>query len=226
MMKFWFMIIKATNRTCFVFDLDDTLYHEIDFLKSAFTFIARDLEPDSHFHLFEEMLYIFKTGGNAFEYVINRFPDKNLRVDTLLDTYRSHIPQISLKEGVLKMLISIKEKSGRTGIITNGRKITQHNKIKALGLDKLIDEIIISEEFGVGKPDEAVYKYFQKNDSQGQFYYFGDNFKIDFLAPKKLHWCCIGVLDDGNIHMPDMTIFSQEYVPHLFIREFTEIEII
>lgn len=220
------MIIQATNKSCFVFDLDDTLYHEIDFLKSAYAFISRDLEPESHASLFDDMIYTYKTGGNTFQYLINRFPEKRLTVDMLLEIYRNHTPEISLREGVMQMLIRIKEKKSRTGIITNGRKITQQNKIRALGIESLIDEIIISEEFGYEKPDEAAYRYFQKDDTQRQFYFFGDNIKIDFLAPKKLNWCCIGVLDDINIHLPDLTMFSQEYIPHLFIREFTEIEII
>jgi putative hydrolase of the HAD superfamily len=220
------MIIKATNNTCFVFDLDDTLYKEIDFLKSAFEFIAKDLDPDLSQNLFDEMLNTYDTGGNAFQYLVGRFPDKNLSVDKLLETYRNHIPLISLREGVMQMLINIKEKKARTGIITNGRKITQHNKIRALGIDNLIDDIIISEEFGFEKPDPAAYRYFQKDDSQGQYYFFGDNLKIDFIAPKKMNWCCIGILDDSRIHKTDLSLFSQEYIPHLFIRKFTEIEII
>lgn len=220
------MIIKATNETRFVFDLDDTLYYELDFLKSAYECIARDLVSGSYIQLFDKMLNIFMTGGNAFDYVINRFPEKNLTIEKLLHTYRNHFPELTLKDGVLNLLSAIKVKGGRTGIITNGRKITQYNKIKALGLNEFIDDIIISEEFGVGKPDAAVYRYFENLNFKTQFYYFGDNLKIDFLAPKKLNWCCIGIIDDGNINIPALDTFPQEYLPHFFIRNFTEIEII
>lgn len=124
------------------------------------------------------------------------------------------------------MLVKIKSKNSKIGIITNGRSITQRNKIGALGLGQLIDETIISEEFGFEKPNEAVYKYFLKKDYKWQFYYFGDNLKNDFITPKKLDWCCIGVIDENSIHKFNVSEFSREYLPHIFIKEFSEIEII
>jgi putative hydrolase of the HAD superfamily len=53
------MIIEANDRSYFVFDLDDTLYSEIDFVKSAFKFIAFNTEPDIALELFENMLELF-----------------------------------------------------------------------------------------------------------------------------------------------------------------------
>lgn len=220
------MIIKANPETYFVFDLDDTLYSEIDFLKSAFKYIASRIDSNSCFQLYEEMFHLFKSGGNAFEYIIEKFPEKMNTIEKLLDLYRNHSPEISLKEGVLEMLVKIKIKNGKIGIITNGRSVTQRNKIEALGLDQFIDETIISEEFGFEKPNEAIYKYFLKKEQKWQFYYFGDNLKNDFIAPKKLNWCCIGVIDENNIHKFNVTEFSNEYLPHIFIEKFTEIEII
>ncbi|MEI6048939.1 MAG: HAD family hydrolase [Bacteroidota bacterium] len=219
------MTIKADRGTCFVFDLDDTLYYEIDFLKSAYKSIAFAIEPESHTRLFNEMLKVFRSGANTFEYLIERFPEKNLTRENLLYLYRNHLPEIALKKGVLEILIKIKNNKGRTGIITNGRSITQRNKIKALGIEQFIDETIISEEVGYEKPGESVFRYFPEKTGE-QFYYFGDNMNKDFIAPKKLGWCCIGVLDKKNIHSQNISDFSIEYLPHIFINMFTEIEII
>ena len=220
------MIIKADFRTCFVFDLDDTLYYEVDFLKSAYRYIASNVDTESFMQLSEEMYGIYRSGGNAFEYIINKFPEKHISKDYLLAMYRNHLPQIHLNNGVLEMLEKIKLKNGTVGIITNGRSITQRNKIKSLGLEPFTDIIIISEEIGFEKPNEMVYKDFLKKKSISQFYYFGDNLTNDFISPRILGWCCIGIINENNINKSDITVVSQECLPHLFIKEFSEIEII
>jgi putative hydrolase of the HAD superfamily len=43
------------------------------------------------------------------------------------------------------------------GIVTNGPSKLQRGKIEGAGLHQLIDEIFISEEFGSGKPDAAIF---------------------------------------------------------------------
>jgi putative hydrolase of the HAD superfamily len=220
------MIIKADSKSCFVFDLDDTLYHEIDFLKSAYYTIAKEISVDCKDILYNEMLNIYFSGGNPFRFLIEKYPEKNLTLEKLLYLYRNHYPIISLKEGVLLTLMNIKKNKGNTGIITDGRSITQHNKIQSLGLGSLIDRIVISEEFGAEKPAPDLYQSFMDNEVVKQYYYFGDNLSKDFIAPKKLGWYCIGILDDRNIYKKDLSEFTAEFLPHTFITEFTEIGII
>jgi putative hydrolase of the HAD superfamily len=220
------MIIEADYRSYFVFDLDDTLYSEIDFVKSAFKFIAFNIEPDLSFMLYEKMLQLFLSGGNAFSYLLGKFPEKQKTIDDLLSLYRNHIPVISLKEGVFEMLTKIKSKNSQIGLITNGRYITQRNKIEALKLEQIIDDTVISEQFGFEKPNEEVFRYFQMKYQKSSFFYFGDNLKIDFISPKKLGWYCIGIIDENAIHRFSIDDFSQDYLPHAFIKKYTEIEII
>jgi putative hydrolase of the HAD superfamily len=220
------MIIEVDDRSYFVFDLDDTLYSEIDFVKSSFKYIACNIEPDLSLELYDKMLQLFLSGANVFSYIIEKFPGKQKSMDELLNLYRNHFPDITLKEGVFEMLKKIKSKNGRIGLITNGRQITQRNKIEALGLKKIIDDTIISEEFGFEKPNEEAFRYFENKHKKFKFYYFGDNLKIDFVSPKRLGWYCIGVIDENSIHRSIITEFSQAYLPHAYIRKFTEIDII
>jgi putative hydrolase of the HAD superfamily len=220
------MIIKVNNNSFFVFDLDDTLYLEIDFLKSAYHSISNEISPEISKSLYDEMLKIHSSGGNTFEYLIKKLPEKNLTIEKLLYLYRNHYPDILLREGVLELLIKIKKKNGKIGMITDGKSITQRNKIKALGLEKLIDKLVISEEFGCEKPASSLYESFIEKDATTQFYYIGDNINKDFISPKKLSWCCIGVLDKRSIHKQKLSEFAIEYLPHFFINDFKEIEII
>src|SRR4030066_174908 len=215
------MIIKAESETYFVFDLDDTLYNEIDYLVSAYKAIAARIEPVDHVRLYSKMFKIFVSGGNAFNYVIEKYPGQHLTIPWLLDLYRNHSPEISPRKGVLEMFSLIKSKNSKIGIITDGRSTTQRNKIKALGIEHFIDETIISEEFGREKPHESLYKYLIDKNPWGKFYYFGDNIEKDFITPKKLAWSCIGVNDKKNIRSFDYSEFSNDYLHHCFISKFT-----
>ena len=221
------MIIKADHNSCFVFDLDDTLYSEIDYLKSGYNFIANEISPDQSENLYQQMMNIYMESGNAFKYLLEKFPEKNLTIEKLLYLYRNHNPLISLRIGVLNMLNEIKERNATIGVITDGRGLTQRNKIQALGIMDYIDKLIISEEIGKSKPSPELFNLFiEKENTQKQFYYFADNPAKDFIIPKKLSWCCIGVTVEDNIHSKKLFEFSHEFLPHIFIRDFTEIEII
>ncbi len=220
------MIIKADSESYFIFDLDDTLYRERDFLKSAYYSICHELFPENALNLYNEMLGIHLSGGNAFNFLIEKYPAKKISLEKLVYLYRNHFPDISLREGVLEMIQALKSRESKFGIITDGRKITQRNKVEALGIGKLIDKLLISEEFGESKPAPALYESFMKSENQKQFYYIGDNIHKDFVTPKKLGWFCIGILDSENVHRQILSEVSNEYLPHIFIKSFTEIGII
>lgn len=199
------------------FDLDDTLYKEIDYLKSAYREIA--VYAAEHCHecsdpvailahkAYEVMLAAYQEGQNAFE-ELNKFLGLNLPVSDYLYIYRNHKPKIALSDDVVRMLDSLKEQSVRMGLITDGRSVQQHNKIEALGLRRWIDDadIVVSEEFGSEKPELANYEYFMKRYPEcHDFTYIGDNPGKDFIAPNALGWMTICLKDDGrNIHRQEV----------------------
>src|SRR5690606_20317114 len=108
----------------------------------------------------------------------------------LLEIYRNHVPQIDLSEDTKEILLKIKETGYKLGLITDGRSITQRNKLKALEIEELFDKIIISEEFGSTKPDERNFKAFLM-DEIDEYFYVADNPKKDFIVPNKLGWTSI-----------------------------------
>jgi putative hydrolase of the HAD superfamily len=220
------MIIKADSESYFVFDLDDTLYRERDFLKSAYYAICNEIFPENALNLYNEMVAIHISGGNAFSFLIEKYPAKKISLEKLLYLYRNHFPNISLREGVLEMIQAFKSRDSKFGIITDGRVVTQRNKVEALGISQLVDKLLISEEFGASKPAAELYESFMESDKQKQFYYIGDNILKDFVTPKKLGWFCIGILDSENVHGQKLSEVSNEYLPHVFIKSFTEIGII
>ena len=50
------MQIKIDSTTFFVFDLDDTLFQEMDFLKSAYSHISSKISATDHQDIYDEML--------------------------------------------------------------------------------------------------------------------------------------------------------------------------
>lgn len=200
MQKFWWKIMQ--NNKYVIFDLDDTLVSEIDFLKSAYYYIAAQLGKDN---LYEQMLEKYFAREDVFQFVEYEY---GVLKSDLLHYYRTHEPNITLKNGAEELLSFLKDKNYKLGLITDGRSVSQRNKLKALGIENYFDKIIISEEFGSEKPDENNYKVFVEDSHT--YFYIGDNFTKDFIAPNRLGWTTIALLDDGqNIHKQELV--SDEY---------------
>lgn len=207
------------STTTIVFDLDDTLVKEIDFLKSAFFEIANSIEAEVS-SLYHQMLVWYFDNENVFQKLVQLYPD--LSMDLLKSKYRHHQPNFEKYSYVKDFLSELKQNRYRIGLITDGFSITQRNKISSLGIGGLFDLIVISEEFGSEKPNEENYKVFHQFNSD-TYYYVGDNLKKDFVTPNKLGWVTICLLDDGNnIHSQNFDI-EEFYLPKYKIKDLSEL---
>ena len=188
-----------------VFDLDDTLYKEQDYLHSAYRDIAAQIESRYGLEgVFDQMLRWWQEGENVFQHLIDAY-GLDMTVDDLLTLYRSHVPAIRFDEET-KHLLDYLHRIAVIGLITDGRSLTQRHKIEALGLSAYMDEedILISEETGYEKPSEVPYRHFMARYPARTYCYIGDNPAKDFVAPDRLGWTSICLLDDGrNIHPQD-----------------------
>ncbi len=217
------MDIQVDSQTAIVFDLDDTLYNEIDFLKSAYKELSEKLAPNSWQKLFSNLFSRYRNKENVFEYVAEVY---GVSKSELIDAYRNHLPKIKPFDGVIDLINQIKEKEGKVGIVTDGRSITQRNKIKALGIIDDIDFIVISEEIGSEKPNEKNFVLIEKELDCRINYYIADNIKKDFITPKRMGWKTIGLIDNGlNIHSSANEYYNEAYLPHDFISSITELTI-
>lgn len=194
-----------------IFDLDDTLFYEVDFLKSAYKEIAYTISKNNEaLALYEQMLEMYHKEGNVFDFLQSHYT--NFSKEKLLEMYRNHFPTIKLNEGAFEIIKFCKSKKYKTGIITDGRSVTQRNKLKALNIEHLFDKIIISEEFGSSKPDRRNFLAFQDENIE-QFFYIADNPKKDFVTPNQLGWTTVCLLNKGqNIHSQVFTV-EKEYLP-------------
>lgn len=203
-----------------IFDLDDTLFYEIDYLKSAYKEIAYRLDNHNSEGLAKEMYEWHGNGKNVFELLVERY--LTVSKNNLLDWYRNHIPNIKLIDGASDLLINLKSKGYGLGLITDGRSVTQRSKLRALGIEDIFDLIIISEEFGSSKPDRRNFLAFVE-DANLSYFYIADNLQKDFVTPNALGWSTIALKDKGiNIHQQDFEI-PEEFRPKFVVERLVDV---
>jgi putative hydrolase of the HAD superfamily len=208
-----------------VFDLDDTLYKEIDYQSSGFRAVCAWIYD----------IYGLDLTLNLKKLLASRTPDvlgglcqsaglHSSVKETLLWIYRIHQPTIQLAPGVTHFLNEL-EANSQAAILTDGRSITQRLKLKALGLDHL--PIYISEEYGSEKPAPARFELIMREMPAAQYVYVGDNLEKDFIAPNKFGWVTVCLRDNGsNIHKQIPPEQSINQKPKFWIEDFSELKAI
>lgn len=150
-----------------LFDLDETL---LDRTTSLIAFLAdqhsrfgsrlgacsfsdwrdRFLAIDARGHVHKSIVYpaiLSEFGG-----------DLSLK-DELLADYRSQCSAFARPfSGMADTLQQLRSRGLRIGIVTNGETEFQSRHIKALGLEPMVDAILISQAEGLRKPDKALFQ--------------------------------------------------------------------
>ncbi|WP_035587990.1 HAD family hydrolase [Hippea jasoniae] len=178
-----------------VFDLDDTLYDEIDFVKSGFLEISEYLGSSHYFDfMWEEFL---KAGsGKIFNKLIDRFKI-SIPLQKLIEIYRFHKPKISLREDASNILGRIK---CNISLITDGHYIMQKNKFYALNLNLYIKKPIFSDFLHSHKLEVKPFLEVMKLFPNDEYVYIGDNPQKDFTIPKRLSWITIRLKNKRGIY--------------------------
>jgi len=173
-----------------IFDLDDTLYSEKDYVRSGYREVAQLLPQIENCQ--ERLWTAFLQGKPAIDTVLREAGLESGQIkEKCLNAYRSQRPRISLYEGVEQMLMLLRSSGIQIGIITDGRPEGQRNKLEALGLYPLVDHVLITDELGserFRKPNDIAFRIMQTqfNVPYEQMLYVGDNPNKDFQAPKQL----------------------------------------
>ena len=180
-----------------VFDLDDTLYDEIDFVKSGFYEISQFLKDKKYFD-FMWNEFCQNGSGKVFDKLIDKF-NLNISLQKLIEIYRFHKPDIKLpKESIELLKFSQKYK---IALISDGHYIMQQNKFYALKLEKFIEFPLFTDYYHTKKPDMKAFKIvMQRYINEKDFIYISDNPKKDFIAPNKLDWKTIRYKNPKGIY--------------------------
>jgi HAD superfamily hydrolase (TIGR01549 family) len=193
-----------------IFDLDDTLYSEKQYVKSGYKAVARLLGDES---LADKLWFHFEDGKAAIDELLSELNCMERKAECL-EVYREHIPEIKLYDGVTELIEKLKNENIKVGIITDGRVSGQKKKIHALGLDKLVEDIIVTDELGgvqFRKPCDIAFRIMQNRwrIPYEQMVYVGDNANKDFQAPKQLGMRSIWFQNEDGLYQSKTTDISR-----------------
>lgn len=181
-----------------IFDLDDTLYSEKEYVRSGYKAVSDYLGGG-----YEEKLWdYFNSGKQAIDEILIELGRENEK-STALNIYRNHKPLIHLYPNVADMIERLKEKGIKVGIITDGRPLGQKNKLDSLGVD--VDSVIITDELGgiqFRKPCDIAFRIMmtQWKMNPADIVYIGDNPVKDYQAPKQLGMRFIWFRNSDGVH--------------------------
>lgn len=219
------MLIKAV-----VFDMDDTLFMEEDYIHSGFKVIDKWVK--NHFGTpgFYNLAFCFFANGER-ELIFNKVLSKmNLNFDDeviqhMVNIYRSHVPEISLLNDASWILDKLYKKV-KLGLISDGFYNSQIQKVKALNLNTRFDSIILSDKYGRDrwKPSSVPFEEarMELKCEHHECVYVGDNIKKDFIMAKKLGWTTIQVIRNHGIY--SNIKMEPAYQAHYQISNLTELK--
>jgi FMN phosphatase YigB (HAD superfamily) len=140
----------------FIFDLDNTIYNEEDYLFQAYSAIAEKFATETAIHnreqLFRLLMDIYRKDGR--EKLFNKFLGTSgfneTHLPICLDILRTFKPAhpIELDLNTRHLLLSLKERNKLIFVLTNGNPDQQRNKIGNLnweGLDRHINFVFANE---------------------------------------------------------------------------------
>jgi putative hydrolase of the HAD superfamily len=184
----------------FVFDLDDTLYPEREFVLSGFNAVSSWLFNHKGISGFFDLAWQFYERGhrgNVFNLVLEKLKINcnPSFMDQLVEVYRSHLPSLDLFEDASWAIDFFQNK--KMAIITDGYFQTQVRKVEALGIKDKFACILYTDEFGRDwwKPSPLPYqKVMDFFRCEGrQCLYVADNPSKDFISAKRLGWHTIRI---------------------------------
>jgi putative hydrolase of the HAD superfamily len=201
-----------------VFDLDDTLYPEIEFVQSGFKAVAQyfhALHPKhSTESLYTLMLQELEQNGRGkvFDVLLESLGCKSKKmVRKALSIYRMHIPTLTLPQESKEILEYFTTQNIPLYIVTDGNKIVQANKIKALNVEKFLKKSFITHRYGKIHAKPSPYCFVKIAEREGVEYedivYIADNSNKDFVAIKKLGFRTIRIKQGMFEHVQN----SKEY---------------
>ncbi|HWV12505.1 MAG TPA: HAD family hydrolase [Sphingobium sp.] len=192
-----------------VFDLDDTLYLERDYVLSGLRAVGRWSRNALGIEdLGEIMRARFEAGfrTHIFDHSLQEIgitPSPPL-IARMLETYRQHRPDIRLAADAEHFLAARNQRTG-FAVITDGFLDAQRRKIRALGLyGRGIHLGICTDRWGREwwKPNPRAFEHVEQlfGRSGAALTYVADNPSKDFTAPRSLGWRTVQIARPDRIH--------------------------
>ena len=191
------MIAAMKDRDlCLVFDLDDTLYLEREYVRSGFAAVGHWAARHLGVSDFSERAWQLFEGGRrsvVFDVLLRESgwnPSPEL-IAQMVEIYRTHTPQISALPDAIDCLSSF-HGTGILALISDGPPTSQQLKLRALKLEHFFDVVVFTGVWDqtFAKPHPRSFELVQAGLalSDRRFIYVADNPRKDFIAPAALGW--------------------------------------
>lgn len=167
-----------------VFDLDDTLYEELAYVRSGFRAVAA--WGEERFGLdatasFDRLNHLLETEGRG--HVFDRWLAGRGSVREAVRVYRHHQPDITAWDAALRTLGALQDYP--LYLVTDGHKVVQANKLKALGIAPLFRHCYLTHRYGIAhaKPSPRCFELIRRRErcAWEDLAYVGDNPAKDFV---------------------------------------------
>lgn len=186
LMKMWYRFMIRVV----LFDLDDTLFSEEEYIKSGYKYISTIIGKTHHLNekkVYNDLYSLYKIDSkNVFNRLLAKYGIKYTRQDIseLVSQYRNHTPNITFYDDVIPAITELKKMGIKVGIISDGYLSTQLNKARVLRLHELFDKVIFTDELGreYWKPNPKAFELMKEyfNVNYDEMMYVGDNPEKDF----------------------------------------------
>lgn len=193
--------------TVVVFDMDDTLYPEAEFVRSAHRAVAERAWQDWGVDIEPELRRRFAAGqrGDLMSASLAsmgiKIPNDYVRT-VLVPTYREHSPSIRPYVETIPVLTTLRQRGHRLALLTDGWAAVQRRKLDALGLADFFEEIVFTDELGrdAWKPSPKGFECILTSLSvrADEALYVSDNPLKDFAGPHYLGMRTVRIVRPGT----------------------------
>ena len=163
-----------------LFDLDDTLHYDRSSVTEAAIIVAETISGLhrcdvntlyegflSELELFWEELKVASAAAPEnprAEMWKSALKSVGITVPGLAESAAQHFEVIRISKsrllpGVIDLLVYLRQRGVRVGILTNGLKITHEAKIKALQIHPYVNGIFLSDNIGTAKPNSEAFAF-------------------------------------------------------------------
>ncbi len=140
-----------------IFDLDDTLHREQRWIMSGFSALACHLERSYELDardVFKRLVGSLRA-GHRHAALQALCADLDLPEDSIpnwVAIIRLHEPRLRLPASTVDALTDLRS-TWRLAVLTNGLPAVQARKVRALGVEPLVDAVVYAGHYGGGKPE-------------------------------------------------------------------------
>jgi putative hydrolase of the HAD superfamily len=218
-----------------VFDLDDTLYPERDYVFSGFRCVAAWAETHCNIPAMEgyqHLTSLYESGvrGDTFNRWLQSYQRSLHFVPELVETYRRHTPTLELFPAMGPLLANL-HKLFRLGLVSDGYWDVQKRKFAALKISNYFDAVVFSDEWGREAWKPSPFPFLTIVERLGlpahEIVYVADNPTKDFYGARQIGmatiWCRHSNGDYVHLEPPsasyaaDLTVDSVDSLYEIFV---------